>query len=48
MDRWSFYDLNRFHDKWFIIFHRKFDCQISLLFQFLFENMSKQIAVKYY
>ena len=22
MDRWSFYDLNRFHDKWFIIFHK--------------------------
>ena len=30
MDRWSFYDLNQFHDKWFTIFHRKFDCQISL------------------
>ena len=24
MERWSFYELNRFHNKWFIIFHRKF------------------------
>ena len=23
MDRWNFYDLNRCHDKWFIIFHKK-------------------------
>ena len=23
MERWTFYDLNRFHDKWFIIFHKK-------------------------
>ena len=30
IDRWNFYDLNRFHDKWFLIFHRKFDCQITL------------------
>ena len=29
-DRWGFYDLNRLHDKWFIIFHRKLDCQITL------------------
>ena len=43
MGRWSFYDLNRFHNKWFIIFHRK-----CFLFQFLFENMSKTITVKYY
>ena len=23
MNRWNFYDLNQFHDKWFIIFHKK-------------------------
>ena len=23
MERWNFYDLSRFHDKWFIIFHKK-------------------------
>ena len=23
MDRWDFYDLNGFHDKWLIIFHKK-------------------------
>ena len=22
-DRWNFDDLNQFHDKWFIIFHKK-------------------------
>ena len=22
MARWNFYDLNRFHDKWLIIFHK--------------------------
>ena len=32
MERWSFYELNRFHDKWFIIFHRKFECQIASSF----------------
>ena len=30
MKRWSFYDLNQFHDKWFIIVHRKYDCEITL------------------
>ena len=30
MDRWDFYDLNVFHDKWFIIFHRKTEYQITL------------------
>ena len=30
MDKWSFYNLNQFHDKWFIIFHQKYDCQITL------------------
>ena len=30
MEKWSFYDLNRFHDKWFIIFHQKYDCEINL------------------
>ena len=30
MDRWISYDLNSFHDKWFLMFHRKFDCQITL------------------
>ena len=30
MEKWSFYDLNRFHDKWFIIFHQKYDCEVTL------------------
>ena len=30
IDRWSFYDLNGFHDKWFIISREKFDCQITV------------------
>ena len=30
MDGWIFYDLNRFHDKLFIIFHQKLDWQITL------------------
>ena len=29
-EKWSFHNLNQFHDKWFIIFHRKYDCQINL------------------
>ena len=30
MHKWSFHNLNQFHDKWFIIFHQKYDCQITL------------------
>ena len=30
MDKWDFHGLNQFHDKWFIIFHRKYDFQITL------------------
>ena len=30
MERWSFYELNLFHDKWLIIFRRKSNCQITL------------------
>ena len=30
MGKWSFHNLNQFHDKWFIIFHHKYDCQITL------------------
>ena len=30
MERWNFYQLNRFHSKWFITFHQKFECQITL------------------
>ena len=30
MERWSFYDLNQFHDKWFIILHQKYGCEITL------------------
>ena len=30
MNKWSFRNLNQSHDKWFIIFHRKYDCQITL------------------
>ena len=38
IDRWSFYDLNPFHDKWFIILHRKFVCQITLFPVFIWKN----------
>ena len=30
MNKWSFHNLNQFQDKWFIIFHRKYDFQITL------------------
>ena len=40
MDRWSFQNLNQFHDKWFIIFHQKYGCQITL-FPVLFEKNVK-------
>ena len=30
MERWNFYDLNQFRDKWFIIFHRKYGCEITI------------------
>ena len=30
MVQWSFHNLNQFHDKWFITFHQKYDCQITL------------------
>ena len=30
MHKWSFHNLNQFHDKLFIIFHQKYDCQITL------------------
>ena len=30
MDRWSFYDLNLGHNKCFLIFHKKFDLQVTL------------------
>ena len=47
MERWSFYELNRFNNKWFIIFLRKFECQITL-FPVFIRKMSKQIPIKYY
>ena len=36
MDRWSFYDLNQGHRKWFLIFHKKVDSQVYI--QCLFKN----------
>ena len=30
IDRWSFYDLNQGHNKWFVIFHKKFDSEITI------------------
>ena len=31
MGRWSFYDLNQEHNKWFVIFHKKkCDSQIAI------------------
>ena len=46
MEKWSFHNLNQFHDKWFIIFDREYDCQITLFPEL--SKMSKYIAVKYY
>ena len=30
IDRWSFYELSRGHNKWFVIFHKKFDLKITI------------------
>ena len=30
IDRWSFYNLNQRHNKWFVIFHIKFDSKITI------------------
>ena len=30
LGKWNFYDLNKDHDKWFIIFHQKDDHEITL------------------
>ena len=35
MDKWSFHNLNQFHDKWSIIFHRNYGCQITLFLAFI-------------
>ena len=35
MDRWGFYDFNVYHAKWFIIFHRKTENQITLFSVFI-------------
>ena len=47
IERWSFYKLNLFHDKWFISFHQKSDCQFTLFPVFIWK-MSKEISIKYY
>ena len=46
MEQWNFYGLNRFYDKWFIIFHKS-SKKITLFPVFIYK-MSKQITVKYY
>ena len=38
MGKWSFHNLNQFHDKCFITFHRKYGYQITL-FPVLFRNV---------
>ena len=40
MERLIFYDLNQFHDKCFIIFHRKYDSEITLCLVFIWKNVS--------
>ena len=30
LGKWNFYDLNKDHDKWFIILHQKDDHEITL------------------
>ena len=35
INRWNFYDLNRGHNKWFVIFHKKFDSQITTFLVFI-------------
>ena len=30
LGKWNFYDLNKDHNKWFIIFHQKDDHEITL------------------
>ena len=30
INRWSFYDLNQRRNKWFVIFHKKFDSKITI------------------
>ena len=48
MGKWNFHNLNQFHNKWFMIFDRKYDCQITLFPVFIRKKMSKYITVKYY
>ena len=35
IDRWSFYDLNQGHNKWFVIFHKNFDSEITIFSVFI-------------
>ena len=35
IEKYNFYDLNRFHDKWFIIFHKKNKNLITLFLVFI-------------
>ena len=39
MEKWSFHDLNQIHDKWFIVFHREYDCQIIIFPVFIGKNV---------
>ena len=46
IDRWGFYEFNKGHKKWFIIFH-KIDWRVTLFLVFI-EKILKQIIVKYF
>ena len=35
IERWSFYDLNRTHNKWFVIVHNKYDPEITIFLDFI-------------
>ena len=41
IDRLSFYDLNQGHNKWFVIFHKKFDSQITIFPVFILKCQNK-------
>ena len=43
----GFYDLNKAHNKWFVIVHNKYDPEITIFPAFILK-MAKQIVVKYF
>ena len=47
IEKWNFYTSNVRHDKWFIIFHKKYSSKVTLFPVFILK-MSKQIIIKYF